>query len=68
MVIREAWTKVAYTCDRAMYKEMQLTSEEMNNGVSELDALHNFAQRCSVKEIRKSPPSCHRTFKKAARS
>ena len=31
----------------------QLTSEEMNNGVSELDALHNFAQRCSVKEIRK---------------
>lgn len=36
MVIREAWTKVAYTCDRAMYKEMQLTSEEMNNGVSEL--------------------------------
>lgn len=36
-----------------MYKEMQLTSEEMNNGVSELDALHNFAQRCSVKEIRK---------------
>ena len=53
MVIREAWTKVAYTCDRAMYKEMQLTSEEMNNGVSELDALHNFAQRCSVKEIRK---------------
>ena len=53
MVIREAWIKVAYTCDRAMYKEMQLTSEEMNNGVSELDALHNFAQRCSVKEIRK---------------
>ena len=53
MVIREAWTKVAYTCDRAMYKEMQLTSEEMNNGVSELDALHNFAQRCSVKEILK---------------
>lgn len=22
MVIREAWTKVAYTCDRAMYKEI----------------------------------------------
>lgn len=45
--------QITYTCDRAMYKEMQLTSEEMNNGVSELDALHNFAQRCSVKEIRK---------------
>lgn len=53
LVIREAWTKVAYTSDRALYKEMQSTSEEMNNGVSELDALFNFAQRCSVKEIRK---------------
>lgn len=53
LVIREAWTKVAYTSDRALYKEMQTTSEEMSNGVSELDALFNFAQRCSVKEIRK---------------
>lgn len=53
LVIREAWTKVAYTSDRALYKEMQTTSEEMNNGVSELDAFFNFAQRCSVKEIRK---------------
>lgn len=53
LVIREAWTKVAYTSDRALYKEMQTTSEEMRNGVSDLDALYNFSQRCSVKEIRK---------------
>lgn len=53
LVIREAWTKVAYTSDRALYKEMQTTSEEMNNGISELDAFYNFAQRCAVKEIRK---------------
>lgn len=53
LVIREAWTKVAYTSDRALYKEMQTTSEEMNNGVAELDAFYNFAQRCAVKEIRK---------------
>lgn len=53
LVIREAWTKVAYTSDRALYKEMQTTSEEMNNGVSELDAFYNLAQRCAVKEIRK---------------
>ena len=53
LVIREAWTKVAYTSDRALYKEMQATSEEMKNGISELDAFYNFAQRCSVKEIRK---------------
>lgn len=53
LVIREAWTKVAYTSDRALYKEMRLASEEMNNGVSELDAFYNFSQRCAVKEIRK---------------
>lgn len=53
LVIREAWTKVAYTSDKTLYKEMQITSEEMNNGISELDAFYNFAQRCSVKEIRK---------------
>ncbi len=53
MVVREAWTKVAYTSSRAMYMEMQKASEEMSNGVSELDALHNFAQRCAVKEIKK---------------
>lgn len=53
LVIREAWAKVAHTSDRALYKEMQTTSEEMNNGVSELDAFYNFSQRCAVKEIRK---------------
>lgn len=53
MVIREAWTKVAATSDRALYQEMKVTSEEMRNGVSELDAFYNFSQRCAVKEIRK---------------
>ncbi len=53
MVIREAWSKVAYTSDRALYKEMQTTSQEMTNGVSDIDAFYNFAQRCSLKEIRK---------------
>lgn len=53
MIVREAWTKVAYTSDGAIYKEMQITSEEMNNGISELDAIYNFAQRCSIKEMKK---------------
>lgn len=53
MIIREAWTKVAYTSNRALYKEMQTTSEEMHNGVSDMDAFYNFAQRCAIKEIRK---------------
>ena len=53
MVVREAWTKVAYTNDRPLYKEMQITGEEMGNGVSELDAFYNFSQRCAIKEIKK---------------
>ena len=53
LVAREAWAKVAFTSDRALYKEMQLTSDEIQNGTSDVDALFNFAQRCSLKEIRK---------------
>lgn len=53
LVIREAWNKVAYFSDRPLYKEMQITTEEMKNGMSDIEALYNFAQRCSVKEIRK---------------
>lgn len=53
MVIREAWNRVAQTGDSYIYKEMQITSSEMQNGVSDMDALYNFSQRCGVKEIRK---------------
>ncbi|MEY8338316.1 type II secretion system F family protein [Lachnospiraceae bacterium 62-35] len=53
MVMREAWNKVAETGDRALYQEMRITTQEMMNGASELDAYRNFAERCSVKEIRK---------------
>ena len=51
--MREAWVKVAYTGERALYQEMQITSQEMANGVPDLEALRNFADRCSLKDIRK---------------
>lgn len=53
LVVREAWSCVANTSDRALYKEMRITTEEMNNGVAELDAFYNFSQRCAIKEIKK---------------
>lgn len=53
LVVREAWNRIAYTSEGALYKEMQKTSEEIKNGVSDIDAFYNFAQRCSVKEVRK---------------
>ena len=53
MVVREAWRKIAESGDRVLNKEMLLTVEEMNNGVAELDAYKNFADRCAIKEIRR---------------
>ena len=43
----------AYGGERVLYKEMQVTVQEMKNGISELDAYRNFADRCSVKQIRR---------------
>lgn len=53
MVLRDAWKRTAITGERALYKEMQNTSLEIDNGIMEADAYRNFADRCSVKEVRK---------------
>lgn len=53
MIMREAWEETAYTGDTTLYKEMQLTVQEMKNGVSEIDALFNFGTRCIIPEIKK---------------
>lgn len=53
MVMREAWVKVSQTGERALYQEMRTASQEMANGASDLEAFRNFADRCSVKSIRK---------------
>lgn len=53
MVMREAWVKVSQTGERALYQEMRIASNEMANGASDLEAFRNFADRCSVKSIRK---------------
>lgn len=53
MVLRDAWKRVSITGERVLYQEMQNTNLEMGNGVAEIDAYRNFAERCNVKEIRK---------------
>lgn len=53
MILREAWTEVAYTGDASLYKEMQKAIDEMGNGVSEIDAVFNFGVRCIIPEIKK---------------
>lgn len=53
MILHEAWEEVAYTDDGEIYKEMQISVNEMNNGISEMDALYHFGSRCVVPEIKK---------------
>ena len=53
MIMHEAWEEVAYTGDSEIYKEMQTTVQQMNNGVSEIDAMFHFGARCVVPEIKK---------------
>ena len=43
MVMRDAWVN----------QEMRITAQEMKNGVSDYEAYRNFADRCSIKEIRR---------------
>lgn len=64
MMVRDAWKKIAFTSDRALYKEMQMTILEMQNGVTELEAYKNFADRCSIKEIRRFSATMTQTLQK----
>lgn len=53
MTLRDAWKKVAYGGCRVLYREMQFTVQEMQNGLSDFEAYRNFADRCSIKQIRR---------------
>lgn len=64
MVVREAWKKIASTSERPLYKEMQMTVLEMQNGVTEVEAYKNFADRCAAKEIRRFSTTMIQTMQK----
>lgn len=53
MMLREAWTEVAFSAEGELYEQMKKVSEDMDNGVSESDALNAFAIRCATPEIKK---------------
>jgi tight adherence protein C len=53
MMLREAWSEVAYSGNHELYKQMQRVSEDINNGIAESDALYAFALRCATPEIKK---------------
>ncbi len=53
MMLREAWETVASDREDILYQEMRRSLEDMNNGVSEMEAMRRFGNRCVVPEIRK---------------
>lgn len=53
MVLRDAWTQVAESDDKPLYLQMRKVKEDMNNGISEIDALYTFSLRCATPEIKK---------------
>ena len=53
MILREAWREVSYSDETELYKEMRKVNDEIDNGVSEIDALYNFGNRCVTPEIKK---------------
>lgn len=53
MMLREAWKLTANQGEGILFQEMQKTSMQMDNGMYETAAYHEFGERCGVKEIRK---------------
>jgi len=53
MIMERAWKETAYSQEVELYKEMQKTSEELENLVSPESAYSNFINRCNTKESAK---------------
>lgn len=53
MLLRDAWSLIASQGNSVLFIEMQQTSTQLDNGVPEVVAYREFAERCGVKEIRK---------------
>lgn len=53
MILREAWYEIAYGGEGIIYDEMKTACQEMENGVSEVEAIRRFGVRCVIPEIKK---------------
>lgn len=53
MILRDAWNLTAQQGNSVLFTEMQLTAVQLENGVPEIAAYQEFAERCGMKEIRK---------------
>lgn len=53
MMLREAWEKVAFSKTSPLYRQMQVTTEEIRNGKTEMQAYYAFGLRTASGDIRK---------------
>lgn len=53
LILKEAWEQTAYAGKTVIYEEMQKTVDDIHNGMSEIDAYHQFGKRCMIPEIKK---------------
>lgn len=53
MILREAWELTAKVGEGVFYQEMRIAVMEMENGISEAEAIRRFGIRCMMPEIKK---------------
>ena len=53
MILREAWELTSKVGDGVFYQEMRNAVVEMENGISESEAIRRFGIRCMMPEIKK---------------
>lgn len=53
MVLKEAWNTVAYSKNGEIYRLMQEACDDMNNGMSEQDAIYRFGVQTNSAEVKK---------------
>lgn len=53
MILREAWTVTADAGEGIFYQEMKHAVSEMENGISDVEAIRRFGLRCMMPEIKK---------------
>lgn len=53
MILHEAWQEIAYSAEGELYSEMRLSIDDMNSGISEVEAIRRFGMRCMIPEAKK---------------
>lgn len=64
MPVSSAWKEVAYSEHTPLYRELQMTSMELDNLVSPQEAYGNFATRCNTKQTSRFAASIMQSIEK----